>query len=121
VVEHPAMVAEYRRHPESMSNNARAMLESTLAVLDAELPHITNNPEWLAAFREGRRRVTGYYTLRLIRGALPPRINRSNWRRSTADLWWLARSHPDGFIHLGRWLPTIVESRISSRREYASA
>lgn len=121
VAEHPAMVAEYRRHPESISNDARAMLESTLAVLDGELPYITNNPERLAAFQEGRRQVTGFYTFRLIRGALPPRINRSNWRRSFADLWWLIRSHPGGFIHLGLWLPTIVESRIHSWREYASA
>lgn len=120
VVEHPALVAEYRRHPGSMSNHARKMLETSLSVLDRERPHVEQNPMLRSAFQEGRRRVAGYYTFRLIRGLLPPNINRNNWKRGLADLWWLIRAHPAGFVHLRLWLPFVVVSRNTGRSEYAS-
>ena len=120
VVEHPALVAEYRRHPGSMSNHARKMLESALTVLDGEAVHIEDDPDLQAALQEGRRRVAGYYTFRLVRSLLPPNIDRRNWRRGLADLW-LLRKHPGGFIHLRLWLPSIVDSRNTGRSEYASA
>lgn len=121
IIEHPSMVAEYRRHSENMSSNARAMLESSLYVLNAEFPHTRESPEGMAALLEGRRRVTGFYTFQILRGVLPPRINRRNWRRSLANLWWVMRAHPEGVIHLRLWLPSLVQSRNSNRREYASA
>jgi glycosyltransferase involved in cell wall biosynthesis len=121
VVEHPALVAEYRRHTESMSSSGRKMLTSVLAVLEAESRQVATDPERQAALHEGILRATGFYTIRLMRAALPPRINRRNWRPALADLWWLARSHPRGFLHARLWLPEIIERRKRYRRAYASA
>lgn len=120
VVEHQTLVAEYRRHPGGMSNNARVMLESVLMVLRVEQRYVAGDPERLAAYREGRRKVTGFYTQQLIRNALPPRLKRDTWRRALGDLWWLVRSHPGGLIEFGRRIPTIIESRLNSRGAYAS-
>ncbi|MEZ4571148.1 MAG: glycosyltransferase [Thermomicrobiales bacterium] len=120
VVEHPVMTAEYRRHPESMSSNGRAMLKSVLTVLDAQLPYVNDDPDLLDALIDGRRRVIGFYTARIVRRTLPPRMSRYNFRHSLSDFWWLLRSHPAGFIHSMLWLPKIFERRANSRGEYAS-
>ena len=121
VVEHGALVAEYRRHPDSISSNSRTMLAYTLAVLDAERRHTAHDVAQLAAINAGQRRVTGFYTIRIIRSLLPPYINRRTWRRAVADFWWLTCSHPGGLIHTRLWLPDIIERRTSSRRAYATA
>lgn len=120
VAEHRTLTAEYRRHSGGMSNNARPMLESVLMVLRAEHRYAVRDPERLAAYQEGRRKVTGFYTQQLIRNALPPRIKRETWRWALADLWWLVRSHPGGLIEFSRRIPTIIESRLNSRGAYAS-
>lgn len=121
VIEHSVLVAEYRRHPSSISSNGRKMLRSVRAVLEAERPHVAGNPTQRAALEEGLRRVTGFYALRLLRSALPPHINRRNWRSRIADLWWLVRSHPEGLIHTTFWIRERLKRRKQSRRVYASA
>ncbi len=120
VVEHAAIVAEYRRHPESISSSGRAMLEAVTAVLNDERQFVTHNPEQRAALDYGIRRVTGFYTIRIVRAALPPRINRRNWRQRLADLAWLARTHPLGILQMRVWLPEILAHRTETPQTHAS-
>lgn len=61
VGQHGEIVADYRRHDANMSNCPSFMLREVLAVLYRELPHVSDDPTRLAAYREGLWNWTTYY------------------------------------------------------------
>jgi GT2 family glycosyltransferase len=55
VARHGAVVADYRRHGNNMSRNARLMLATSLGVLRSQWPHVRGDRERQRAYRKGVR------------------------------------------------------------------
>ena len=49
VHKHDEVIAEYRRHDQNMSQNYRSMLETTLCVLNAQIPYALDDARYLGA------------------------------------------------------------------------
>jgi glycosyltransferase involved in cell wall biosynthesis len=65
IVAHDATVVDYRQHPGNMSRDPVLMLDATLAVLEAQRPHITT-PQRAAAYREAVAKWRATYGERLV-------------------------------------------------------
>ena len=74
IASHPAIVAEYRKHGQNMSNDYVKMLKAVLLILDLHEARIAADPLGRAALREGRTNYRGLYVSRLLDAA------RVRWR-----------------------------------------
>jgi glycosyltransferase involved in cell wall biosynthesis len=95
VLVHDEVVAEYRQHPESMSENGPLMLRLSLDVLGRQRDYLAT-PERRAAWRQGRRFWRAFYGDRVVeevRAGL--RTPGRRWRALEAAIS-LLRHHPIG-------------------------
>ncbi len=69
VASYPAIVAEYRKHGQSMSNDDMTMLRSALAVLDRHEARIAPGASEHAALREGRASARDYFASTMLAAA----------------------------------------------------
>jgi GT2 family glycosyltransferase len=61
VARHGAVVADYRRHGDNMSRDARLMLATSLGVLRSQWPHVRGDRERRRAYRQGVRNWQNLY------------------------------------------------------------
>jgi glycosyltransferase involved in cell wall biosynthesis len=61
VHKHDEVVAEYRMHDQNMSQNYRAMLETTLRVLGAQTSHVSSDPRYQKALKAGISNWRNHY------------------------------------------------------------
>jgi glycosyltransferase involved in cell wall biosynthesis len=106
VATHGEVVAEYRLHDESLSMNARRMLDSAIDVLMAQWPRVRGKPEYVAALREGIRSNRETSRVLLLRH-LRAHVAAGRWIRAAALL--------PGFVSYGAaWLRAgRLESRLA--------
>ena len=101
---HEAVVAEYRKHGENMSDNASLMLRQLLEVMRRQRPHL-RTPERQQAFREGLANIRSYYGNRIVTQVRQRVRTGAGWRRSMEDVATLAWCHPAGLAeHAARKL-----------------
>jgi glycosyltransferase involved in cell wall biosynthesis len=70
---YPAIVAEYRRHGQNMSNNSYMMLREALAVLDRHEARIVPSALEREAMRKGRASWRNWYAFAMLEGAVSRR------------------------------------------------
>jgi glycosyltransferase involved in cell wall biosynthesis len=90
---HPARVAEYRRHPHSMSRDSARMLGSAARVLRRELPFVRNTPEMLHALRTGEMGCRHHYGTSL-RDDMVGDLRAGRWIRALRSAATLLRYCP---------------------------
>jgi hypothetical protein len=93
IAQYGRTIAEYRQHGMSMSQDARLMLTTVLGVLGAQHDHVAGNPDYDAAWREGRRLWIDFYGEQLIASAF------ASWSagtrlRALGDVAAVARRSP---------------------------
>jgi len=93
VYRHGEVVAEYRRHGANMTLNPGMMLQSELAVLQAQWPHVKHDPELVEAYWEGVRRAQDHYGGRLVRDVRAMVATR-DWRPAMKGTLQLLRHYP---------------------------
>jgi len=106
VVCHATAVVEYRQHERSMSRDLVLMLKETLAVLDAERPHVP--PHLEEAFASGRLAWRAFYGERLVTETRALFWNDPRAGILLRQLWALVRHYPEG---VGRHLRRAILRR----------
>lgn len=94
---HHQPVVHYRKHGASMSDNARVMLASTLAVLKKQRRHAQGSQELRAAYDRGIRQIKSYYGELLIE-RMYDHLARGHFLSAACDGYTLARFYPDRFL-----------------------
>lgn len=97
VASHAAIVAEYRKHGQNMSENYVRQLKTALRVLDRQEACVAANPLGRAALQEGRTNIREFYVFRML-GAAAVR-----WRASH-HIGILVRH----LVQAARWSPLLV-------------
>jgi len=109
LVEHTAVVAEYRQHLGSMSSDAALMLTSTLKVLRAQRPHL-DTADRLSAFRAGVRNFRSLYGEQVVEHVRKDLRHPPRWPRVASALVTLLRHYPGGVaVHVRRKLQRVLE------------
>jgi glycosyltransferase involved in cell wall biosynthesis len=97
VMFHGAVVADYRKHGENMSDNSARMLREGLAVLRRQRPHLSSRARQ-ESYREGIRNIRRYYgdllTIQIRAGLRRP----SEWGRTCRDVAVMIGWHPAGAL-----------------------
>jgi glycosyltransferase involved in cell wall biosynthesis len=126
---HETVVAEYRKHDESMSLDAGRMLRELRVVMKAQGPYISGGAT-RTAYREGIQRITSYYGNRLIAQIRARVRRRLPWRQTAADIVTLLQWDPRGALRHGLrkmslWgshrLRAVTPRAVTSRRDPARA
>jgi hypothetical protein len=91
IVDHHAVVAEYRQYPGTISRNAERMLAATLAVLEPHRPGLGATPSHRRAWRE-RENAVWYYD-RLLEAARAD-LAHGHWPAATRAMLTFARHLP---------------------------
>lgn len=92
---HESLVAEYRQHGESMSENGRLMLRLSLIVLERQRPFL-DSPRRRAAYREGRRFWREFYGERVVEEVRAALRSPGGIWRALPGMLLLLRLHPVG-------------------------
>ncbi len=95
IASHSAVVAEYRKHDQAMSNDSAKMLKTVLQVLDFHEAHIATDPVGRAALQEGRAHYRSFYVSRMINAAAGRWRARHRLTILVGDLVEAARSSPN--------------------------
>jgi glycosyltransferase involved in cell wall biosynthesis len=98
---HDSVVAEYRKHADSMSNDAALMLRQLHAVMRAQRAHLVTRAH-RDAFRAGRRQIREYYGDRLATQIRDRCRARTGWLRAIKEASTLIRCHPLGAVEHAR-------------------
>ena len=94
---HHKPVVEYRRHEANMSNNARVMLEASLAALRNQRKHVAGNHTLNDAHRSGQQHVRNYYGELLVL-EMSTHLAQRNLTETARDAYALIRLYPNRFI-----------------------
>ena len=106
---HQQMVAEYRRHGDNMSLDARRMLRQLCSVMRRQRRLVGRDPTRRAAWRQGRRNILEYYGDHLANRIRERVRERTEWGALIADVLTLLVHHPRGvFAHAFRKTVTSV-------------
>ena len=97
---HSAVVAEYRKHGDNMSNDAALMFRQLRFVMREQRPHL-GTPERRSAFRDGYRNIRQYYGDRVATQIRERLRERSTWRDTCSDVATLIWCHPGGAVEHG--------------------
>jgi glycosyltransferase involved in cell wall biosynthesis len=108
VATHDHVVAEYRLHGESLSMNAKRMLDTAIEVLLAQWPQVRENPSYVEALREGIRSNRKTSRMLLMRH-LRAHVTSGRWSRAAALLPAVV-SYAAAWLRAGR-----IESRLARR------
>ena len=93
---HHEVIAEYRQHPTSTSQNGELMMKATAAVLRAQHEHVRGDAKLEAAHKLGVRFYREYYGEQMI-NQVRERVRRGgDWRRALRDAGVLLRHYPRG-------------------------
>lgn len=111
VLFHEAVVADYRRHGENMSNNSARMLREGLTVLRRQRRHLSSRSRQ-ESYREGIRNIRSYYgdllTMQIRAGLRTP----SEWVRTCRDVAVMIGWHPAGALEqTGRKIAVLLKIR----------
>jgi glycosyltransferase involved in cell wall biosynthesis len=113
IASYPAIVAEYRRHEQNMSNDYRMMYQVGLAVLKRHETRIVLNASERAALRKGKATLRHRYALKTIREA------RQRWSNGKTHARWGSLA-AIGLLAQAAWTsPRILRSELpaSAMRE----
>ena len=94
IASHPSIIAEYRRHGQNMSNDYVEQIKAVFRRLDL---HKAPDPLVLAAIRDGRRNIRGFYVPQMLAAAA------DRWR-GDHKIAVLARD----VIQAARWSPYLT-------------
>jgi glycosyltransferase involved in cell wall biosynthesis len=96
---HHQVVAEYRRHPDQLTQRWGVMLETGVSVMRDQRPFVQNNPVYAEALLSGVRQYQ--------RACGPPLVWRmvgdlrgGRYRAALTSFWVLLRYYPQGFREL---------------------
>lgn len=98
---HHELIAEYRRHPEQMSQRWGLMLSSGIAAMREQWPYVKGNPLYEDAFRSGVRQYQNACGPPLV-WQMVCDVRQGRWRRAAESFWILARLYPVGLRRLLR-------------------
>jgi glycosyltransferase involved in cell wall biosynthesis/SAM-dependent methyltransferase len=90
---HESVVAEYRRHPASISNDTTLMLKTALRVLRSQTQYIKTDTRYREAYRTGKRFWKELYGGDLIKD-LKQSLGQGHARRAVSTSMALARFAP---------------------------
>ena len=93
------MVAEYRLHGTSMSNNSALMLKATTTVRRSQWKHVKGNKQYEEAIEEGVRVSEEYYGGRLV-SEVRTYVQEREWKRALRGMLALLRYYPRGLTLL---------------------
>jgi glycosyltransferase involved in cell wall biosynthesis len=106
---HGHVVADYRLHRGSMSQNAALMLEATVAVLYMQRPFATKRPDHEAAWTSGLRAWRAHYGDAIVDAMRVDARHPRRWGAFTGSLGTLLRYAPrDAWRHARRKIQLIV-------------
>ena len=112
---HRNVVAEYRYHGDSMSNNQSLMLEQSITVLRSQLKGISGNTEYEAACRTGLKFFQRYYGIPVILERMRIAARKGDWSGTLRDMLLLLWSDPRVFTEtMGRKLRRVISQRLRS-------
>jgi hypothetical protein len=117
---HHELVAEYRQHDGSLSQNHAAMLGATIALLERQKPLIRGKREYEAACMEGIAFYRRYYGEKVVNQLREHVRHRSHWREAARMIGVLVRFYPRGLVeNAGRKLRILVfgAPAVSARRD----
>ena len=98
---HDAVVADYRKHGQNMSDDSGLMLRELGLVMRRQRPYLGSRAR-REAFSEGLRNVREYYGDRLVNQIRARVEQRTGWVRTAGDLATLLRHHPAGLVEHAR-------------------
>ncbi len=119
---HGKMVAEYRRHGTSMSQNSALMLKATINACRSQRRHTKGNRQYKEAIEEGVRVGQDYYGGRLV-SEVRTYVRERNWKRAVRGLLVLLRYYPRGltFLSKRRRLAQKLQAREQQLQELKSS
>lgn len=97
VVFHDAVVADYRKHGDNMSDNSGLMLRELAKVMRRQRPYLDTAAR-RQAFSEGLQNARSYYGDRVVNQIRARLGERTGWGETVGDLATLLRCHPAGLI-----------------------
>lgn len=97
VVQHRAVVAEYRRHGAAMSRDSPRMLGAALEVLKAQERWVDERPRWREAYETGLRGWREHYARSSLR-RMKARLRRGEPRSAIRELVALLRAGGAGVV-----------------------
>jgi len=111
---HDEVVADYRKHGQNMSDDARLMLREVCIVLRRQRPYLATKAH-REAFREGLRNSRNYYGNRLVYQIGARVRKRTGWGRTLGDLLTLLWCHPVKLIeHAARKLRVLPGASLTT-------
>jgi glycosyltransferase involved in cell wall biosynthesis len=93
---HGRLVAEYRLHDASMSQDPARMLQSTVTVLRAQRPYVKSSPSRRAAYEYGLRSFKHYYGGQVVTQLRQEWRSPHRWSALVRGVMALLRYHPGG-------------------------
>jgi glycosyltransferase involved in cell wall biosynthesis len=108
---HGEVVAEYRRHSQSMSNDHVGMLTHALGILRGQRDQVRDSPEYMAAWQSGMRNWRLYYGSKMI-SDVAVSLERRAWGSVARTSLEVLRHNPRGLISEG----SRVVHRLLNRR-----
>ena len=94
IASHPDVVAEYRKHRQSLSSNSVEQLRVALGVLDRHAARVGGDQKILAALRRGRKIKRRYYVSQMLASAVVRWRSRHNVAILVRDVAQAARWSP---------------------------
>jgi hypothetical protein len=113
-LQHNAPIARYRRHGANMSRHKASSLEAVLAVLDAQVPHVSGDPAMEAELRAGKRAWARFFGS-MIPGEVFKAVKAGEFRRAFAATRTFV-SHAPGTVRgaVDRFIPGTKAARAAS-------
>lgn len=109
IVNHQELIAEYRTHGTSMSNNPGRMLEYAIRAHESQWEHIKDNKQLARAYRYGLKRAMRAYHSELLVEELRKYARAGQWSRSSSKMFELLFNYPLTFAqHAVRRLRRVV-------------
>lgn len=97
IVRHKLIVAEYRKHPDSMSSDPARMLRASVKVLRRQQAFVQSKPDYQRAYEQGLWFWRAYYGGQIVERVLPNASKSKGWINTIRDVVTLARVAPDVF------------------------
>lgn len=92
--QHRALVADYRRHEQNMSHDAKLMLSSALAALGRQKSHVVRDSGLLSAYRSGQRHWRENFGRKLLRQSFDRLFEQGFRLRTVNDITFVLRHAP---------------------------
>jgi hypothetical protein len=112
---HTDIVAEYRIHDDSMSNNHQLMLNHVARVLQSQLKQVSGNRRQEEACRRGIKVYQHFYGIPLIIDRMRSSARKQHWRGALWNMLLLLWLDPRVFTEtMGRKVRRVISQRLRS-------